>query len=228
MTYSKSLIRVVILDDHPIVRRAFEIILASDEGIRLVGSFGHSADLIKWLNKESCDILILDYVLRDDEIDGLSLIKKLLIRYADLKILLVSSMESSAVIRSAFTFGIRGYISKREEKDIFIDAVRTVASNRIYLSDRKGIELPEYIIEDKHALTSSFPERKKKLIPDERLTPRELEVIHYFLTGMSVIDIAVKLKRSCKTISGHKQSALRKLGLNSDLELFRYHEELLR
>ncbi|MRT26593.1 response regulator [Enterobacteriaceae bacterium RIT697] len=226
-------IRIAILDDHPIVLRSFEVVSMHETDMTIVGSFAQSRDLLAYLRENEVDVLILDYILNSDELDGLSLIKQILARHPNVKILMSSSVESLAVIRTAYMIGIKGYIGKREETSTYLAAIRTVASGQRYI--------PQEIVE----ALSQVPTRKKdeamingssnesvnegdvaELI--KLLTPREAEVIRCFLDGMEIIEIAAKLKRSRKTISGHKQTGMRKLGLSSDLELFKYREDLFR
>jgi DNA-binding NarL/FixJ family response regulator len=231
--FNNRKIRIALVDDHPIIRRSMEVVMSSEPNMEIVGSFGQSQELLAFLRNDTVDVLILDYILNQDELDGLSLIKQLMAHHPGIKILLSSSIESLAVIRTAFMVGIKGYIGKREETPVYFDAIRTVASGQ------------RYIPEDIAAGLSQVPTRKRDegltngpVSEDDELhsltelskllTPREAEVIRCFLDGMEIIEIAAKLKRSRKTISGHKQTGMRKLGLSSDLELFKYREDLFR
>lgn len=230
---NENKIRIALLDDHPIVRRSLEMVVAHEADMEIVGSFGQSQPLMVFLRSNGVDVLVLDYILNQGEIDGLSLIKQLQAHHPEVKILLSSSIESLALIRTAFMLGIKGYIGKREETPAYFAAIRTVASGQ------------RYIPEDIATGMSQVPTRKRdealfdgsdctddENMPlrelDKLLTPREAEVIRCFLDGMEIIEIAAKLKRSRKTISGHKQTGMKKLGLTSDLELFKYREDLFR
>lgn len=228
MTTPDEIICLTILDDHPIVRRSLEIVTAPIPDMHLVGSFSHSRELFNWLRNNRCDVLILDYILQSDELDGLSLIQQLLAHYPDLRILLSSSMESLAVIRAAFSMGIKGYISKREELDEYCKAVRVIFRGQHYVPEDISAELAQLPMRkrDQYFCQSNTATDFARL--SKLLTAREAEVIHSFLEGMSIFDIAAKLKRSRKTVSGHKQSGMKKLGISSDLELFKYREDLFK
>lgn len=230
-TMNSPKMRVALLDDHPIIRRSFEVMARNEPDIEVVGSFGHSSDLLAFLRHNQVDVLLLDYILNNDELDGLSLIKQLLAHHPALKILLSSSIESLAVIRTAFMVGIRGYIGKREETTTYFSAIRTVFRGQQYIPDEISIGLSQIPARkrDECSLSSDAHTSSSKQTVDELaklLTPREAEVIRCFLDGMEIIEIAAKLKRSRKTISGHKQTGMKKLGLTSDLELFKYREDL--
>ena len=232
-SFNDKKITVVLLDDHPMIRYSFEVAAAKESDINMAATFGHSRELLSWLRVNHADVLMLDYILNSDEMDGLSLIKQIQAHHPDLKILLSSSMESLAVIRAAFMVGIKGYITKREETSHYFDAVRTVAAGQRYVPQNVAIELSQVPTRkrDNSVLEMAFMpdlgemdmEKLSKL-----LTPREAEVIRCFLDGLAIVDIASKLKRSRKTISGHKQSGMKKLGISSDLELFKYRSDLFK
>lgn len=223
-------IRLALLDDHPIICRSFEVLCAEERDITVVGNFGHSRELLSWLRTSVCDVLVLDYILQNDDMDGLSLIKHLLAHYPKLNILLSTSMDSIAVIRTAYMLGVRGYIAKREESSTYLSAIRTIANGQRFIPPRIAGELDQVTL-NKFYDDLRFGNNNDydiPLLPSSLLTPREAEVIYCYLEGMEVVDIAVKLKRSRKTISGHKQSAMRKLGVGSDLELFKYRHDLFK
>lgn len=228
--YAGEKITVVLLDDHPMIRLSLEMAASHYPDMQITGSFSHSHELLSWLQKNSADVLVLDYILGGDELDGLSLIKQILSRHPKLKILLSSSMESLAVIRAAFMSGIKGYISKREEAQAYFEAIRVINSGLRFIPDNIESELSKIPVRKRDGAVLDGPlyyangEKLSRL--DTLLSPREAEVIRCFLDGMQVIEIAEKLKRSRKTISGHKQSGMKKLGLNTDLELFKYRNDL--
>lgn len=226
-------ITVVLLDDHPMIRFSFEVAAAKEKDIMMAATFGYSHELLAWLRDNHADVLMLDYILNSDEMDGLSLIKQIQAHHPELKILLSSSMESLAVIRAAFMLGIKGYITKREETQFYFDAVRRVAAGQRYMPENIAVELSQVPTRkrDNALLEMAFtaqPQDNDLAKLSKLLTPREAEVIRCFLDGMAIVDIADKLKRSRKTISGHKQTGMKKLGIGSDLELFKYRDDLFK
>lgn len=232
-SFNDKKITVVVLDDHPMIRFSFEIAAAKEPDIIMAATFGHSRELLSWLRDNHADVLLLDYILNSDEMDGLSLIKQIQAHHPDLKILLSSSMESLAVIRAAFMVGIKGYITKREETGNYFDAVRAVAAGQRYMPENVAIDLSQVPTRkrDLNILEADYkPDAKEMDIEklSKLLTPREAEIIRCFLDGMAIVDIAAKLKRSRKTISGHKQTGMKKLGIASDLELFKYRADLFK
>ena len=225
-------VSVVLLDDHPMILLATEIAIAKQQDMQVTGSFNDSRELLFFLQQQHVDVLVLDYILGSEELDGLSLIKQILARHAELSILLYSSMENVAVIRAAFQHGIKGYLSKRERAHTYVHAIRVLSRGQRYIPDEIEMELIK-ISSRRQELAewgrpvSSFNSTERDRL-ETLLSPREAEVIRCVLDGMRNHEIANKLKRSRKTISGHKQAGMKKLGINSDLELFKYHADLFR
>lgn len=211
-------IRIAILDDHPIVRWGMQNFLSMEKDLELTGSFGQSTELLAALRESCPDVLLLDYMLEEGEIDGLALIRNLMTRYPRLKILLTSSLESPAVIRMAMKAGIKGFVGKSEHPQTIVKAIRYVAQGKIFLTDMLDWEMQD--------TRKEIGEPSGTSLAVAALSARESEVLRCFLDGMSVGEIALKYKRSRKTISGQKQSALRKLSIKTDAELFRYRESL--
>lgn len=229
MSIIKRKIRLVLLDDHPIFRQSFKILCDEAKDLKLVGSYGESAELFKQLQFVKCDVLVLDYLLLDKDPDGLSLIKSILSHYPDINILLSTSVESMAVIRAAYMLGIKGYISKRERSEVYSSAIRTVAYvQRFILPD-----IAEKLVQFTGKSSDFLPKQQShdasaSSVLNKLLTPSESTVINYFLSGMTIGDIANELKRSRKTVAGHKNNALRKMGMKSDLELFKFHNDFFK
>lgn len=228
--FHAEIIKVVMLDDHPMMRFSFEVAATRHPDITMLATFGTSKALMSWLGQNRADVLVLDYILGNDQLDGLSLIKHIRTHHPQLKILLSSSMESVAVIRAALQLGIKGYITKREETPAYFAAIRTLASGKRSLPDDIATQLSQLPSRkrDRHILQDETDEASRMTQLSKLLTPREAEVIRCFIDGMQVIEIAEKLKRSRKTISAHKQTGMKKLGIASDLELFKYRGDLFK
>lgn len=213
------------------IRYSFEYMARQHPDIQVLACFSHSDDLIQWLQKHQPDVLVLDYILNEGELDGLSLIRKILTHHPDMRILMASSVETLALLRAAFQLGVRGYINKREESTHYFDAIRKLAANKLYVPADIDEKLSLTLLSKRRPRTATH-EQMRSLPMNERLhqllTPREAEVIYCFLNGMTVMEISLKLKRSRKTISGHKQAGMKKLGIHSDPELFKLHDEIFK
>lgn len=225
--FSGKKIYIALLDDHPIVRKGLEIIFSQEPDFELKGSFASRIDLINFLRTNRIDVLILDYLLGDEDIDGLPMIKQLMSNFPWLKILISSTLENTAIVRMALKAGVRGHIGKSRDGSEVVAAVRRVAAGHICLSEIMEKEF--YLISEPTA--PGDVEDETQVIDGigrlDQLSPRELEVLRLFLAGKSVLQIAEKFSRSRKTVSGQKKSAMKKLGVKTDPELFLWQDQLL-
>ncbi|MFD1804555.1 response regulator [Mixta tenebrionis] len=222
-------LRVALLDDHPMIRTAFEICIGAEPDMVLVSTFGSSQVLFSELPDLQLDVLVLDFLLGERELDGLALIKQLRNHFPRLNILISSAMESPAVVKMVLNAGVKGFIGKSQDMNEMIQAIRQVGQGRNWLSRDMAYEIEDLYVINEEARSGQGGTAQKGTLYErvKLLSPREVEVIRCFLNGMSVSQIAIKFKRSRKTVSGQKQSALRKLGLRSDSELFKYSNDLL-
>lgn len=222
-----SPLRIVLLDDHALIREALKIRLSTESDFEVTGVYSSSAELIEGLRHEKVDLLVLDYQLREGELDGLRLIQLVRSHYSDLRILIFSSVERPATVSMAIRVGANGFFGKSQETEELARAIRVVAQGRLYLSPFMAAELDS--TRKKAGANSGSGERKENvgtLIDYPALSPKEQEVLRCCLEGMSVSQIASKFQRSRKTISGQKQAALRKLNVRTDTELFKLHLDL--
>ncbi|MEL4868822.1 response regulator transcription factor [Pantoea agglomerans] len=226
--FSGKKIYIALLDDHPIVRKGMEIILSQESDFELKGSFANRIDLIHFLRNNRVDVLILDYLLGDEEIDGLPMIKQLMSNFPWLKILLSSTLENTAIVRMALKAGVRGHVGKSRDASEVVNAVREVVAGRISLSE--SMEKEFYLISEPCAGAEegdNAPQVIDGIGRLDQLSPKEIEVLRLFTGGMSVLQISEKFQRSRKTVSGQKKSAMKKLGVKTDSELFLWHDQLL-
>jgi DNA-binding NarL/FixJ family response regulator len=218
--------QVAVLDDHPLIGKAIQYRLAQEANLNLAGAFSQRQQLMTFLQHNTVDVLVLDYMLGDEELDGLQMVKHLRLRYPDLKILVSSSVEKPAIVQLLMKAGVHGFIGKSEDQEVLIAALHQVCRNKRFLTADMMLEMDKFRESDREMHDYLMP---RELGDDitlllRELSPREIEVIRCYLDGLSITQIAGKYARSRKTISGQKQTALRKLGLRSDLELFKYKE----
>ena len=223
---SPQTVRIALLDDHAVVRYGLAGRLAEEPDFQVVGMFATSKELMAALRTTPADLLLIDYSLGANDIDGINLIRALKVRFPDSKILVSSSHYNPATVALAMKAGARGFVGKSQELSELIQAVRTVALGRVHLSHAMAAELSSMVFVDnidKAAIGEAVPD---SLAEHSELSPREREVLRCCLDGMSVTEIAEKFARSVKTISGQKQSAFRKLGVRNDSELFKIQHQL--
>lgn len=231
MDFSKfSPLRIALLDDHAVIRYGQATRFAQEADFQIVGEYSSSRGLLEGLRTITVDVLVLDYSLRPDELDGLNLIRLLRRRYPEMLILISSSHEYSATVQLILRSGVRGFVGKTQNIEKLIDAIRAVAAGRIYLDPLMTAELDvSFKVElsaESQEMDAATEGEESVLLRSVHLSVREREVLRCCLEGMSVTQIAAKFSRSIKTISGQKQAAFRKLGVKTDTEMFKLHAQL--
>ncbi|HCR1551599.1 TPA: response regulator transcription factor [Pseudomonas aeruginosa] len=215
-------IRVALLDDHAVVRQGLVSYLGNAPGITIVGIYKNSRELMRGMSTEPADVLLLDFVLGRDELDGVSLIRALQVRFPACRILVLSTRHDSATVSLVLRVGARGFIGKDEDLSGLVKAIRAVASGSVYLSAEISYKLAD-AIQDNESLSPLISDNDLSLAV---LSAREQEVIRCYLDGMTITEIAEKFNRSIKTISTQKSTAFRKLGVTSNNGLFKIMKNL--
>ncbi len=194
-------IKIFITDDHTILRDGLKKLLESQKDIKVIGEAGSGKETINKFKKIKADILILDIGLPD--INGIELAKKLLEKYPDLKIIILSMYELKEYLQEVIKIGIKGYVVKKAADDELIEAVKTVSKDNIFIHS---------------ALSKSFYDGKI----EKKLSKREKEVLILVAKGFINKEIANKLNLSIKTIETYRKRILKKLELKSRAEITQY------
>ncbi len=218
--------RVAVLDDHPLIGKAMQYRLAQESQLVMAGAFSQRQQLMAFLQRHQVDVLVLDYMLGEDQLDGLQMVKQLRLHYPQLRILVSSAVEKPAIVQLLLKEGVQGFVGKSQDQEVLISALYQICRGKRFLTADMMLELDKFKESDREMHNYLMPRESGgdiSLLVRE-LSPREIEVIRCYLDGLSITQIAGKYARSRKTISGQKQTALRKLGLRSDLELFNYKQ----
>ncbi len=220
-------LQIALLDDHTVVRHGLLKLLSDEPDFHIVGAFASSRELIAQLRSTVVELLLVDYALAPDDIDGLNLIRALSKRFPDSKILVISAHYSPATIALALRAGARGFVGKNQPLSDIVGAIRTVARGHTYLDPELEVEFG-YLLSDAAVQedTEAMPGSAAPQVAFAKLSPREREVLQCCLDGLSVTQIGEKYGRSIKTISTQKHAAFRKLGIRTDNELFKMHHQL--
>lgn len=201
------MIRVLVADDHPVVRRGIEQILADEADIAVVGHAASGADTLARLAEAEPDVLLLDLTMEDTRgVDFLATVRQ---RHPELQILILSIHPEEQYALACLRLGAAGYVNKASAPSELVDAVRRVAQGRRYFS----AALMERLLHS----PASPPAR-----PDETLSPRERQVLLGIAGGNTVSELAAELGLSVKTVSTYRTRLLDKMRLSSNAELSRY------
>ena len=201
---SRKIIRVLLVDDHAVVREGYRTLLAKHEGLTVVGEAGDAASAYQRYKETRPDVVIMDISMPGrGGIDAIEHIR----RFDASARVLVFTMHGGVVYAlQAFRAGARGYVTKSSPPDLLISAVRDVAEGRMAICP----ETSEVLAFDR------VQEEKTGL---EDLSPREFEIFRMILDARSTDEIAAALHVSRKTVANYHYGIKSKLGLASDIEL---------
>lgn len=204
------MIRLIIADDHPIVRGGLKHLFQLSLEIDVVAEADNSQQLLNLLKDNEVDLLLLD--LNMPGCSGIELITHIRSHYPDLPILVLSMHNELQIVARALKVGASGYLTKDNEPEILLSAIRKVAAGGRFIDPK--------LAEDLVFEFEGLDEKK----PHEKLSEREIEVMKLLASGKSVNEIADALFISNKTVSTHKTHLLKKLHLNNITELVRYFD----
>ncbi|MCX6035782.1 MAG: response regulator transcription factor [Chloroflexi bacterium] len=204
------MIRVLIADDHAIVRAGLRALLVEGAAFDLVGEAVGGYEAIELVEKTNPDVLILDLSMPD--LDGISVTRRIKPQFPNLKILILTLHEDEALLKEAIKAGAAGYILKRAAEAELISAIQVILRGDLYVD-------PSMV---RGLLVESRPPQVNQRNPTESLTPRETEIIKLIVEGYTNRQIGQELNISIRTVEGHRANISDKLGLHSRVELVRY------
>ncbi len=202
------MIKVILCDDHALIRRGIRDTLADQPDIEVVGEAGDYGELRALLRDRGCDVLVLDINLPGRS--GLDVLHVLKEEGSALRVLVVSMYPEDQYAIRAMRAGAYGYVNKGGEPAQIVLAVRTVAQGRKYVTP----EMAQMLVE---SLTTPAPEAAH-----QKLSDRELQTLVMIASGKKLSDIAEQLMLSPKTVSVYRARVLEKLGLANNSELTVY------
>lgn len=202
------MIRLMIADDHAIVRSGLRQLLSLAPDIMVQAEAMDGAQVLERLRRERPDLLLLDVNMPG--LSGPDLIARIRSHWPELPILVLSMHNESQVAARVLKAGASGYVTKDSEMEVLLGAIRKVAGGGKYIAP----ELAERLVFD----VSLSSDR----LPHQTLSEREMEVFRLLVAGQGVNDIAAQLCISNKTVSTHKTRLMEKLNVGSTADLVRY------
>lgn len=203
-------IRLVVADDHKIVREGLCSLLEKESGISVVAEADNGRMAIKLFCELNPDVVLMD--LSMPEMNGIEAIRRIVGASDDARVIALSMHSDRHFVVKALGAGAKGYLLKDCASEELIGAIRTVAANQTYLSPK----IAGLIVNDYLARSASLSE------PATHLTAREREVLQLFAEGKSTKEVAFLLSVSIKTIETHRLHIMRKLNIYSVAELTKY------
>lgn len=202
------MIRIILLDDHALIRRGLRETLSEETDFRIVGEASDYGELRELLRTVECDVLLLDMNLPGRS--GLDVLKVLADEGSPIRSLVVSMYPEDQYALRALKARALGYVNKSAETNTLLQAVRTVAMGRKFITP----EIASALVETLTAPTDSKPH--------ERLSDREYQTMILIASGYKLSEIAEKLTLSPKTVSVYRARLLEKMTLSNNAELTHY------
>lgn len=205
---AKEVIKVLIADDHAIVREGLKQILADSPDIVVAGNAENGFDAIKLARRGGYSVILLDISLPDR--NGIEVLKQLRKECPEAAVLMLSMYREEQYAIRSLRAGAAGYLNKQSAPADLVGAIRQVASGKKYISAALAQELANQVGED------------RDIAPHEGLSDREYQTMTLIASGKSVSEIAAELTLSVKTISMYRSRVLQKMKLKHNAELTHY------
>ena len=202
------MINIVIVDDHAILRRGLSQIISESGDMKVVGEAENSAQALRLLREQPCDVMLLDITLPDrNGIETLKLVRK---EQPKLPVLMLSMHPENQYALRALKAGAAGYLTKQSAASQLVSAIRQVNSGRKYVTPAVAEEL-----------ANSF-DRDSERPAHEQLSMREYQTMCMIASGQSLTDMAARMSLSVKTVSVYRARVLEKMRLKNNAEITHY------
>ena len=196
-------IKIILVDDHKIVRDGLKILLMNLSDIKVIGEVSNANELFILLQKSKPDILLMDISL--PKMSGIAITERISQEYPNIKVIMLTANENDEMVFNSFKAGALGYLPKDIEHEELVEAIQTVSKGEEYLAKSlSGIIMQNYF---KRAKSGS----NRLLKTEKELTKRELEVVKLFSDSLSYKEIAEQLNISIKTIEAQISIALKRV-----------------
>lgn len=206
-------IKVLLVEDHTIIRSSLRVLLERQPGIEVIGEAATGEEAIELAGQLLPDIVIMDVVLRGAEISGIQATRKIIDLQKGIRVIALSVMEDLAYVKSMLSAGASGYLFKGCTEEDLMEALHDVMQGKVYFSEEAGRAVHEDYV---HLMQTPAKPRAGEL------TSRELDIVRLIALGENPKEIANRLSISRKTVDAHKRNLMEKLSLRSDAELTRY------
>ena len=202
------MIRIVIADDHTLMREGLKRILEGDDEITVVGEAIDGFSVLEQVRKGGFDLLLMDLSMPGRS--GIDLIRQIRKEAPSLPILVLTMYEEEQYAVRSIRAGAQGYLTKESAGAQLVTAIRRIASGRPYIS----MEVAEQL-----AMNIMAPEKE---LPHQQLSNREFEIFNLLAKGKTITKIGTQLHLSVKTVSTHKSRIFHKMGMHSLAEIVQY------
>lgn len=214
LSQKKDAVKILLVDDHTLVREGLSSLLENIEGISICGKCSTGEEAIGLVRSLNPDLVLMDIVMKG--MTGIEATRWIKEQNEKTKVILISTEVKKDFVAAGIKSGIDGYIPKDASMEILHDAIKTVISGGRYFTEA----ITKLIFEDFYLSEKSGKQRQRKIT--EGLTKRESEILELVAQGIGNKEIGERLFISVKTVETHKTHILDKLGLKNTAELIKY------
>ncbi|MEM6629637.1 MAG: response regulator transcription factor [Bacteroidota bacterium] len=220
---TKQAIRVILADDHSLVRDGIKSLLEEAENIRVIGEAADGEEAINVVSIQAPDILIVD--IRMPGLNGIETISEMRKKGIATKALVLSMHDSEEYVLQSVEAGAHGYLLKDTSKEEFIKAIHTIHKGEKYFSGDISPILVKGYLEKVSPESAVEPEPEEIPTANIKLTKRQKEILQLAVTGMSNQEIADHLGKSRRTVEAHRFSLMKKIGAKNLADLIKKAQE---
>ncbi|KRP62247.1 response regulator transcription factor [Pseudomonas trivialis] len=203
------MLRIIIADDHPIVRVGQKVVIEASGKCKVVGEANGPDELLALVARTPCDVIVTDFAMPgDQQADGYGLLGLLHRQFPKVPVIVVTMFANVATLRTALAHGARAVVAKSASARELPQALQTVVQGRTFISESLRAQL------DLAGLGQPTQA--------PQLSGKEQEVVRMLASGMTVSQIAARVNRSISTISKQKSTAMHRLCISTDVDLFAY------
>jgi two-component system, NarL family, response regulator NreC len=204
-------VRILLVDDHSIVRDGLRAVLTSEANFRVIGETGDGLQVLSLLDELQPDVLVLDLMLPG--LGGLAIARQARAKYSHIRIVILSMHDNVAYVAEAMEIGVLAYVLKQSASTELVQAIQAVLAGQHYLSPLISLQAVE-----------DFQRMKRDQAPSryEFLSTRERQILHLVTEGLNNQEISQRLGISPRTVESHRANLMSKLNVGNTAELVRY------
>ncbi|HAE66234.1 MULTISPECIES: response regulator transcription factor [Sphingobacterium] len=210
------MIKILLVEDHMVVRNGIKLLLESQDGFEVVGEASNGKEALQFLNSNPVpDIVLTDISM--EEMDGIELLHELKKQYPSIKVVILSMLNQINYVVEAFESGLAGYLVKNVGYNELLFGLNHIANGGRYMSEEIAM-----ILLDQVRSGQSYAQVSGELQTDFDISDREFEVLKLIAEGYTNIEIADKIFLSKRTVEGHRQNLIDKAGVKNTAHLVKF------